>query len=95
MTLPTTVAEAIATHLPSPVRRVSSVGGGCIANATRIDTDEGAFFLKYGAGEVARTFPAEAAGLRALRAAGSPLIIPAVVAAEEDAAGHLGFLLME
>lgn len=95
MTLPTTVAEAIAIHLSSPIRRVSSVGGGCIANATRIDTDEGAFFLKYGAGEVARTFPAEAAGLRALRAAGSPLIIPAVVAAEEDAAGHLGFLLME
>ncbi len=95
MTLPVDVAEAVAVHLGSPIRRVSSVGGGCIAHATRLDTDDGTFFLKYGGGEVARTFPAEAAGLRALRAADSPLVIPAVVAAEEEAGERPGFLLME
>lgn len=95
MSLPPTLAEAIAARLASPIRRVSSVGGGCIAHATRLDTDDGSFFLKYGGGEVARTFPAEAAGLRALRAAESPLFVPVVVGAEEETGAHPGFLLME
>jgi len=95
MTLPADVAEAVAAHLASPIRRASSVGGGCIAHATRLDTDDGTFFLKYGRGEVARTFPAEAVGLRALRAAGSPLFLPVLVAAEEETGERPGFLLME
>ena len=95
MSLPTEVAQAVAVHLTSPIRRASSVGGGCIAHATRLDTDDGPFFLKYGRGAVAQTFPAEAAGLRALGEAGSPLLIPAVLAVEDDTDGSSGFLLME
>ena len=95
MTLPAPVAEAVAAHLGSPVRRTSFVGGGCIANATRLDTDDGVFFLKYGRGAVAMTFPAEAASLRALREAESPLVIPTVLAAEDEAGECPGFLLTE
>ncbi len=50
MTLPADVAEAVAAHLGSPIRRALSVGGGCIAHATRLDTDDRTFFLKYGRG---------------------------------------------
>ena len=95
MALPADVAEAIAPYLKSPVRRTSFVGGGCIAHATRLDTDDGSFFLKYGRGAVAQTFSAEAAGLRALRGAESPLLMPAVLAAEDHIDERPGFLLME
>ncbi len=95
MALPANIAEVVAAHLGSPIRRTSFVGGGCIANATRLDTDDGSFFLKYGRGAVAMTFPAEAAGLRALREAESPLVIPAVLAAEDEADDCPGFLLTE
>ncbi|MFQ5568564.1 MAG: fructosamine kinase family protein [Rhodothermales bacterium] len=93
MSLPSDVAGAVAPHLSGPIRQVASVGGGCIAHATRISTDEETFFLKYGRGDVARTFPAEAAGLRALQRAGSPLVIPRLIASGV-VGSDAGFLLM-
>ena len=95
ITLPAAVAEAVAGYLGQPIRRVVSVGGGCIANAMRLETDQGFFFLKYGHGAVAQTFSAEAAGLRALREAGSALVIPAVLAIETETQAQPAFLLME
>jgi fructosamine-3-kinase len=94
MSLPPNVAEAVAHHLGSAVERSVALGGGCIAHATRIETAEGRYFLKYGRGEVAQTFPAEAAGLRALHAASSPLLIPEVLAVEEEREARPGFLLL-
>ncbi len=95
MSFPADLAEAVAAALGRPIRSHAPVGGGCIAHAARLDTDGGAFFLKYGRGEVARTFAAEAAGLRALREAGSPLVVPEVVAVEAEAGNRPGFLLMQ
>jgi fructosamine-3-kinase len=40
-------------------------------------------------------FPSEARGLEALRAAGSELVVPRVVAASEPVAGDPGFLILE
>lgn len=71
--------------------RVEPISGGCIANASRIETSHETFFLKWGGPEVATTFDAEAAGLRALQKAGTPLKIPQVVSV--DAAR--GYLLLE
>ena len=71
---------------------VTPVGGGCIANATRLSAQHGTFFLKWGHGEVAGSFGAEAEGLQFLRLAGSSLKIPEVVACE---AGEHGYLLLE
>ena len=65
------------------------LGGGCIARATQIDAENGVFFLKWGEGEVGRTFRAEALGLQALAKAGSPLKIPRVL----DVSGT--YLLLE
>ncbi|WP_456425679.1 fructosamine kinase family protein [Rhodocaloribacter sp.] len=95
MTLPAPLAETLRIRLGAPVRRCVPVGGGCIARACRVETGAGRFFLKWGEAAVARTFPAEARGLRALRAAESPLHVPEVIACEEATAHGPGVLLME
>ena len=73
--LPPDLLAFLEAHIGA-IRGVTSVGGGCIAQASRLETASGVFFLKYGPEVVARTFPAEAAGLRALQSAKSPLVIP-------------------
>lgn len=88
------MAEALRPHI-GVVRRVEAIGGGCIANATRLDAEHGRFFLKWSGGDAGRTFEAEAAGLRALRAADSPLLIPEVIAVANSDRLRPGFLLME
>jgi fructosamine-3-kinase len=93
--LPDSLRDALARHLDDPVTDSVSVSGGCIANATRLETDGAPFFLKWGEEEVARTFPGEAAGLEALAGADSPLTVPSVVACEEPEGDRPGFLVME
>ena len=80
------------TLMGAVVKRSSRIGGGCIANATRVETGAGTFFLKWGKGEVAETFAAEAEGLRALRKADAPLLIPEVLAV---GSGEAAYLLLE
>lgn len=92
--LPDDVIDALAPYLGEAVRRTASVGGGCIARATRVDTDTRSFFLKWSRADVARTFPAEAAGLRALRAAESTLFVPEPLVARDAADGQPGILLL-
>ena len=92
--LPAPIAERVRGVI-GEVRRAEPVGGGCIAHATRVETDGGAFFLKWSAGEAGRTFEAEAAGLRALRSADALLVVPDVLAVEDEAGEGPGFLLME
>jgi len=94
MALPPDIEAAVVALLGGVIHRAAAVGGGCIAQATRLDTEAGPFFLKYGGPAVARTFPAEAAGLRVLHEAGSPLTIPRVLAAQGADPGKPGFLLM-
>lgn len=69
------------------VSKVVAVGGGCVANACRVDAARGRFFLKYETdfrGEP--SFVAEAAGLDALRHAAidTGLGIPEVRLARDD-----------
>lgn len=93
MNLPPDVARGVAEALGTPITQAEAVGGGCIAEAARVQAGGQAYFLKYGTGAVVRTFEAEALGLQTLRAAESVLVIPAVVAQQtEDASG---FLLLE
>ena len=82
-----TIVELIKARLESEIGEIyaiEQVGGGCIANASRVETAKGCYFLKYGAPGVARTFEAEASGLEALRAAGAPIRIPEVVLFDEN-----------
>lgn len=77
----------------------SPLGGGSISVVERLDTDAGPYVLKSNADAPADFFDAEAAGLEALRSAGSPLVIPRVVAATaetaETASGTGRFILLE
>ena len=83
MTLPDAVRAAVA-RATGAVRSAAPVGGGCISEAYRLETDGGPVFLKHHRGAPAGMFAAEADGLRALRAAaGDALRIPAVLAVDE------------
>lgn len=93
--LPPTLTERLKPHLPGTVEAFEPVSGGCIAEGGKLVAGGEAFFLKRGSQEVARTFPREAEGLRALRAAHSPLYIPGVRAVAPPAGDAPGFLLME
>ena len=102
MELPGGVAEAVRRALEeaglgSRIDRVSGVGGGCINNGARLDTDTGAsLFLKWNTAAPAGLFAAEADGLEAL-AAPRALRVPAPIAWSGDAADPSGgsWLLME
>jgi fructosamine-3-kinase len=69
------------------VRTRAPLGGGCINRVERLETDAGAYVLKSNDKAPAELFEAEAAGLEALRAAGSPLVFPRVVATSAGADG--------
>ena len=53
------------------VSGTNGVGGGCIHHAARLDTTRGPFFAKWNDDVPADLFPAEAAGLEAMRATGA------------------------
>ena len=93
--LPDALRETLESRLDITIHGCSRVGGGCIANACRLDTDGTPLFLKYGDAQVSRTFPGEAAGLEALAAAESPLTVPSVLDRAPPAEGRPGFLVME
>lgn len=72
-----------------------SLGGGCIHHATRIETDAGAFFLKWNSRCARDLFIREAECLGELKKADpKPLIIPEVIATK-TVGKTPGFLLME
>ena len=93
--LPEALRDRLETRLGRSIDRHTPVGGGCIANACRVEAGERSYFLKWGGADVARTFDAEAAGLRALRAAASPLVVPEVVATEPAGDEAPGFLVLD
>jgi fructosamine-3-kinase len=88
----------VETGLGAPIQRAEAVGGGCIANATRIQTAGGPFFLKWAEGNAGARFSAEADGLAALRktrdASGADLLVPEVLLTHDADAHGPGLLLM-
>ena len=93
--IPDSLRDTLEDRLDVTIDSVAAVGGGCIANACRVETDGAPFFLKYGDADVARTFPGEAAGLEALDAADSPLSVPSVRETAPPDDDRPGFLVME
>jgi len=93
--LPDVLRAELEDRLGTTIESVATVGGGCIANACRLETEGTPYFLKYGEDDVARTFPAEAAGLEALAAAESSLFIPSVIDVSDSEGSCPGFLVME
>jgi fructosamine-3-kinase len=91
--LSTRVTEALSTlGRNGEISRVRPVGGGCIHNGSRLETDSGdAYFLKWSSDTPAGMFDAEADGLRALGAVGATLV-PEPLAWSD---GSPAWLLME
>lgn len=99
MTLPAAVRGRVEERL-GPVRSAAPVGGGCINRALRLETGNGAAFLKYNPNAPAGFFPAEARALERLRSAAAgelrvPRVLGAFDPAEEGAPGEPAWLLLE
>jgi protein-ribulosamine 3-kinase len=92
---PAWLQPALATALGQPVTvtGVVPLGGGCINHAARIDTTAGQFFAKWHPAPPPGMFSAEAAGLVALRASGTPLVVPEPLAWGGGADGQPGYLI--
>lgn len=81
--------------LGTRISRATPVGGGCINNGARVDTDSGAaLFVKWNRSAPTGMFDAEADGLSALADA-SPLRVPSPLARGGGEAGAAAWLLME
>lgn len=89
------LARKLESVLGASVHSAEPLGGGCIANATRLETSRGDFFLKYAGGEAGRTFEAEAEGLRALGASNSDVVIPEVQAVAAPSGDTPGYLVLD
>ena len=71
--LPPSILDFCLTHGYGPIRRAIPLGGGCINNATRLDTDGGPLFLKTNAHTPPDMFEREAEGLAALTPSPTPI----------------------
>lgn len=91
MTLTTAVENALRHAMGADVRieRRVALAGGSISHTERLETTAGCFVLKTHTAPPAGFFRAEALGLAALRASGTPLTIPQVIACEDTAPSFL------
>ncbi len=95
VSLPDALRESLRKELGKDVLAFAPVGGGCIANAGRLDVLNATLFLKWSDGEAAHTFVPEGEGLRALEASETSLKIPEVRAARTSTDNAPGFLVLE
>lgn len=89
------IKQELQNHLGEAVtiRKQSAVGGGCINEAAKLETDQGNFFIKYNlADKYPHMFACEAEGLNALRATNT-IHIPEVILTAE--AGSHAYLILE
>ncbi|MBI3243969.1 MAG: fructosamine kinase family protein [Chloroflexi bacterium] len=78
MNLPPSVLDFCHHNGYGGIRRAAPVGGGCVSNATRLDTDGGPLFLKVNDTTPSDMFEREAEGLVAL-AAPNAIRVPKVL----------------
>ena len=92
--LESTVEQLLEEHFGGQFRlmNVSTVGGGCIHHATRLETNRGDYFLKYNQPKEVENFRAEARGLKLLAEA-EELPVPEVIAVGDN--GERSYILME
>lgn len=78
---------------PVQIKSLTPLGGGCINQSYRIDTNSDSFFIKYNRAEAFKgMFSSEAAGLKQLLDAGS-IRIPSVI--ENGETDEYTFLMLE
>lgn len=92
---PESVVESIERTLGQDVLRIVPVGGGCVSNASRIETSESTYFLKWAAGFAGETFVAEGKGLDVLASQDTGLVIPKTISMKNADSTGPGLLLMD
>src|SRR3990172_5795907 len=78
MNLPQAVTDYCRANGYGAIHRITPLGGGCINNASRLDTDNGPLFLKVNRSTPPDMFEREAEGLNAL-AAPKAIRVPAAL----------------
>jgi len=94
----TAIEAALREALSDPeltLGRLVPSGGGCINNAVRAETSAGEFFVKWNADCADDLFLGEAASLRELAAATSPLVLPRVYGAWGAKPGRPPMIVMQ
>ncbi len=95
-TWPENAVRAALAEVFGPQCRILGRGrlsGGDINEAERLDTSAGPVFLKWNPAALPGLFSSEAAGLRALRACDSGLVVPEVLAFADGGPHEPGFLM--
>ena len=97
--LPSALSDPIRAALASlgdstAIRSAQLLGGGCINNAMRLETEKRPYLLKWNAEPLPGMFSSEARGLELL-AATQTVRVPAVLTVQETSAGQPVFLLLE
>ncbi|MEM6631914.1 MAG: fructosamine kinase family protein [Bacteroidota bacterium] len=90
--LPIPIQEKLLSKKGIQVLQSQSLGGGCIHNAQKVQTDKGIFFLKWNEDSAFSNFEREAKGLQLL-ASKSQFLIPSVH--HLDKAQGYAFLLLD
>jgi len=93
--IPNNIETHLSKTLGHNLQNIHSVSGGSINQAFKISAGSADYLLKINASAPKDFFIREAEGLKELKKAGTDLIIPDVVAAEEPSEDHSGFLLMQ
>jgi protein-ribulosamine 3-kinase len=89
------VEEVLAQISGDPsIRRIRSLGGGCINNAMRVDTPQASYLLKWNLSPILGMFPAELRGLNMLRDTRA-ISLPEPYAASDSSGQTPAFILME
>lgn len=95
MNLPGPLLETLAGQQKLEIRRVQPVSGGSINRAAKLHTDKGELFVKWNESANPDMFGKESRGLRLLRNAETDIIIPEVLAYNDQKGDLPGYLLME
>lgn len=95
MTLPQSIAERLSDDYSITINSSSSVSGGSINRAYKINTNEGDLFLKYNTDAPDDFFIKEADGLRLLKSSSADIRVPDVIASQAPAGTSPGFLVIE
>lgn len=93
--IPNKIETYLSKILGHDLQNIHSVSGGSINRAYKISDGNSDYFLKINSSAPPDFFTKEAEGLKELRNAGTDLIVPEVIAAEEPSEDRPGFLLME
>lgn len=90
------ILERISGIVGSRVLGARPLGGGCIADSSRVDTELGSYFVKTGRGDVASSLSAEEDGLRFLgNAVAGDVFVPEVVCHVPEEATDPAILVLE